>query len=119
MKLQQFSKNLMTDGVSLQTDRRSDSRSTFASTSTSTTTALTILLLSSQAMAVRLPSTPIVEVRITNRPSGQTIVSNEGVSPHSLMSALIQFHDRIVASQEDLPPEAAKVLYSNLWELYG
>lgn len=118
-----FSKSLLTDGVSLEAVGRANSRSTVANTYVSTTTALTILLLSSQwtagTMAVGLPHRPTFELRVTNRPSGQTIMPNEGISPHLLVSALIQFHDRIVSTQEDLPAAAAKVLYSNLWELYG
>ena len=104
-----------------QFELRAESQSTFTAAPMKAMTALGILLLAAQSSAsamVARPATEAVQIRDTNQESGQTIGLNEFLSHQKLVSALIAFHDAVVASQEDLPPAALEVLYVNLWELY-
>ena len=36
----------------------------------------------------------------------------------NLFDELLDFHQHLAAAQVDLPEEAARVLYKNLWQLY-
>jgi hypothetical protein len=36
----------------------------------------------------------------------------------AILLAISDLHDRLIAKSTDLPPEAAAVLYANLWDLY-
>jgi hypothetical protein len=44
--------------------------------------------------------------------------SEVSVSEAEVEAALAEFAERLIASQRELPPEAAAVLYANLWDLY-
>lgn len=82
-------------------------------------TALSIVLLTAQAQhdarARYLPATPRPAVH-----SQETahVVQELRLSERDLISALVEFHDRLLASQADLAPEASRVLKENLWKLY-
>jgi hypothetical protein len=39
-------------------------------------------------------------------------------TPTDLFDNLLEFHQRLASSQQDLPDEAARLLRENLWQLY-
>lgn len=81
-------------------------------------TALQFMLLVGQySMPGRLAVVPPCPSGFSQESSQVTHVFS--VSERDVMAALLQFHDRLLAAQEELPPDAAEVLYRNLWRLYG
>lgn len=58
------------------------------------------------------------------RPATSHQASAQAVAPAvdrsaDIMDAILRLHDRLLAEQEELPPDARRILYENLWQLYG
>lgn len=41
------------------------------------------------------------------------------VTEADVLRALVELHDSLLGSQQELSPEAGRILYENLWQLYG
>lgn len=56
-------------------------------------------------------------------PPDQNVASTIQVATASaqadILRELINFHERLANSQQDLPADAARILRENLWQLYG
>jgi len=100
---------------------KTQSYSTITQTSLKALTALgiTLITLESAARAQELnASTSVVQVRQAHQGSLHVGHFEQGVLHDQLVSALLAFHDVVVATQEDLPLDAREILYANLWNLY-
>lgn len=98
-------------------DEHRDSRLEMRSTGSQLfvpTAALWITVLATQhaAAVLAMPSG-------TEQPSSTLTVSAMARDTgDTVFKALIDFHEQLASSQQDLPEEAARILRENLWQLY-
>jgi hypothetical protein len=55
---------------------------------------------------------------ISHQASAQ-VVSPAAERDADIVDAILRLHDRLLTEQEELPPDARRILYENLWQLYG
>lgn len=101
-------------------EARFEGSGTVSQTTLATMTALGLVLLSGQysvaAQAREMPDTGVGVPGLTRssaQDSDPTLFSES-----ALVSALLEFHDHLLARQQELPQRAREVLHSNLWQLY-
>lgn len=51
-------------------------------------------------------------------PVNMRVVTAASDMEQAIIMALSDLHNRLLGASTELPPEAAQVLYSNLWDLY-
>lgn len=81
--------------------------------------ALSLMLLVAQHRAYAKATVEQEPVRLPGLHQGSAQASAPALVSHAdLVNALLEFHDRLLATQEDLATEARRLLHDNLWRLY-
>lgn len=82
-------------------------------------TALGLLLLVAQygANAQFTVERSAIQLPGLHQESAQTL-SPISLSELDVLNALLELHERLVATQQELPSDAKDLLYGNLWRLY-
>ena len=76
--------------------------------------ACTLGLLALQAPSISA-SAVLYPPQVANE---RVVITAASTAQDRLLLAIANLHDRLIATSQHLPPEAAKVLYANLWDMY-
>jgi len=68
-------------------------------------------------LAAQSANAALIQEKIAQRETPSTHLALT-VNEHDLLSELVRFHQKLAASQRDLPEDAARLLRENLWQLY-
>jgi hypothetical protein len=100
-------------------DAESESQQAASQASFTHATALGLFLLVAQYSAhARLIAEPqVLQVPSLHEQAAQATVVID-LRELDIMRALVEFHDRLLATQEELSVKAREVLHRNLWNLY-
>jgi hypothetical protein len=100
-------------------DAESEGRQAASQASFTRATALGLFLLVAQHSAhAQLTAEPLLlQVPGLHQQAAQSAVLID-VREIDIIRALVEFHDRLLATQEELSVEARDVLHKNLWNLY-
>lgn len=80
---------------------------------------LAILMLSRAPVAVSHERLSGLSVRVGGSQGTAQTLETESFDEAALIRALAEFHDRLLASQEEFDAQAREILDANLWQLYG
>jgi len=79
---------------------------------------LLFAVAANHAIANARASTPVIKATGGQQEASlsSSVVKTDATT--ALALALMRFHDRLLASQRDLPPEELKILIEHLWDMY-
>lgn len=100
-------------------DLHFESETTVSQVSLPRVAVLSLMLLVAQHRAYAKAAVEQEPVHLPELHQGSAQASAPALVSHAdLVNALLEFHDRLVGTQEDLATEARRLLHDNLWQLY-